>query len=251
MHWEITDINTGIGYLPGMKTRFDDPQGLLSAMDTYHIKKAVAFHTDAVRDAVRGNAIVAEAAKSSGGRLSACYVLRPELGGSELPTASELLEQLKIERPAAVKLFPVSNRYPLDEFYAGELLDVLNELHMPLFLDNDQKPPFENLPALARKYPNIKFVLLRHSMNETRHTRPLLAKLDNVYFDIGIMIDTCFIEEMVDKFGSGRFLFGSGMPVYLPAGSLGLVIYSRISDDDKQAIFSGNWNRIQEEIKWA
>jgi predicted TIM-barrel fold metal-dependent hydrolase len=251
MEWEITDINAGIGYIPGVKTRFDDPAGLLSAMDTYHISHAVVFHTDAQRDAVRGNALALEASRESGGRLSPCYILRPDLGGSEIPSADVLYKQLQKERPAAVKLYPNSNGYVLDEFYAGELLDVLNQLRLPVLLDTDQKPPYDKIPALAKSYPGIKFVILRQPINQTRFTRALLKKTENVYFDASIMIDTSFLEEAVEELGSGRVLFGSGMPLYLPAGSLGLIIYSRFSDADKTAIFSGNWRRIQEEIKWA
>ncbi len=251
MFYKITDINTGIGCVAGIKTRFEEPCALLAAMDTYHISNAVVFHTDALRDVHRGNALAAEAAESSGGRLSSCYVLRSDIGGSEMPAADVLLSQLRNERPAAVKLYPNAHRYILNEFYAGELLDVLDELHMPVLFDSDQKPSYESLPGLAKRYPNIKFIMLRQAICESRYARPLIEKLDNVYIDAGIMIDTCFIEELVNKFGPSKLLFGSGMPVYMPAGALGMIIYSRISDDDKQAIFSGNWNRIQEEIKWA
>jgi predicted TIM-barrel fold metal-dependent hydrolase len=251
MDWNITDINTGIGCVAGIKTRFEDPVGLINAMDTYRISNAVVFHTDALRDVHRGNALASEATKSSEGRLSPCYVLRSDLGGSEMPVADKLLAQLRAEKPAAVKLYPNAHRFILNEFYAGELLDVLNTLHMPILFDSDQKPSYESLPDLAKHYPDIKFIMLRQAINESRYARPLLEKLENVYFDAGIMIDTCFIEELVSKFGASKLLFGSGMPLYMPAGALGMIIYSRISDDDKQSIFSGNWNRIQEEIKWA
>ncbi len=161
-----------------------------------------------------------------------------------------MLTQLRAERPAAVRLYPRTEGYILDAFYAGELLEVINELGLPVLLNPDQYPAYDGLPALAASFPNIRFVMLRQAINQTRYTRPLLNKLENVFFDVSIMMDTCFIEEAVSKYGSGRFLFGSAMPQYLPAGALGLILYSRISDDDKAAIFSGNWRSVQEGIRW-
>lgn len=248
---KIIDINCSLGYIAGIKTRFTDPDSLIKAMDTYHIDQALVFNTDALRDVVRGNQLAAQTAKASEGRLNACYVLRPDIGGSEMPTAENLLKQLRDEKPAAVKLYPTAHRFLLNEFYAGELLEVLNELHIPVLFDSDQRPSYESLPGLAKTYSHIKFIFLRQAINESRYVRPLLQKLDNVYFDVGITIDTCFIEEIVDKIGSEKLLFGSGMPLFMPAGALGMIIYSRISDTDKQAIFADNWTRIQEEIKWA
>ncbi|MDD3926618.1 MAG: amidohydrolase family protein [bacterium] len=250
MEFKITDVNCSLGYPVGVRPRFHDLNGLLQAMDTYRISESVAFHTEALRDAIMGNRLAREAAGESVGRVSSCYVLRSDLGGSEIPAQEELLAQLRAERPAAVRLYPRADGYILDAFYAGELLEVLNELGLPVLLDPDQYPPYESLPALAASFPNIKFVLLRQRINQTRYTRPLVSKLENVFFDISIMIDTCFIEEAISKYGSGRFLFGSAMPQYLPAGALGLILYSRISDDDKAAILSGNWRSVQEGIRW-
>lgn len=250
MKYEIIDINTSLGCMPGVKTRFESSDGLLSAMDTYRIKNAVVFHTDALRDIVRGNSLALEASRCSGGRLSPCCVLRSDLGSSEIPSADVLAAKLRSERPAAVKLYPNKDGYVLDEFYAGGLLDVLNELCLPVLFDSDQRPPYERVPALAKRYPGIRFVFLRHPMNDTRYTRALLGGTENTYFDISITVDTGFIEEAVGLFGSSRFVFGSGLPLFQPAGGLGLVIYSRITDDDKNRILSGNWRRMQEEIRW-
>lgn len=250
MSLEIVDIDTSIGYNIGQTSRFTEPAQLVDALDTYRISSAVTFHTDALRDSIRGNALAAKAAQDHSGRLHSCYVLRPDLGSSEMPSAIDLADQISAQKPAAIKLYPQAQRYLLSKFYSGELLEVLDSLHMPVLLDHDQKPDNNFLPDLAVSYPNIKFIILKQALNETRIIRPLIKKLQNVYFSVGTIIDTCFIEEVARDFGSSKLLFGSRMPHFMPAGALGMVLYSRISESDKNAILSGNWKRIQEEIQW-
>lgn len=43
------------------------------------------------------------------------------------------------------------------------------------------------------------------------------------------MIEAVIQEEAISEFGSQRFLFGSAMPRFLPAGALGMLLYSRIA----------------------
>ena len=246
---EITDINCMLGDMP-QRLHFTDAAGLFRAMEDYRITRAVAYHADARWDAWRGNAAARAAAEGSGGRLQACYLLRPNLGGGEMPDAAALLQRLRAERPAAVRLSPASDGCPLNRFYYGEVLEVLQTLRLPLLLDFEQRMVAEFLPEVTRDFPQIPFIVLRSPFRQTNVILPLLRQRENVSFDTCTLVDTGFVEEIVARCGSRQLLFGSGMPMFLPAGALGLVRYARIPADDQAGIFAGNWQALQEAVTW-
>jgi len=240
-----------IGPWPSKLLRFSDEVGLIREMDSYRITSAVTYSSIALSNPKDGNKHIKSIADDSNDRIRACYILDSNIGTSEMSEASELMKQLKEEKPSAVKLYPNRNKFYLDSFYCGELLEILDELNMPVILDSDQISSFKELPQLAKQYPNIKFVILRYGFRESRTVVPLIKKLDNVYFDISIMIDTGLIEEIVNKYGSDKLLYGSGLPFYVPTGSLAMVVYSRIKDNDKEKILAGNWEYIEGGIKYG
>lgn len=240
---KITDISCMLGSWPTRLRYFRNASELYSELDSYRITDCVAYHSMAMWNTMPGNACMRKVAGNSSGRIMPCYVLNPNLGSSEMPEGDLLLQKLKTEKPAAVKLFPQTKGYSLGPFYSGELLEVLDASGLPVLLDSNEVV-FDRLPDVANSYPNIKFVILRHGFNDSRYLVPLIKKLKNVYFDTSIMIDTCLIEEIVRKFGSEKLLFSSGMPFYVPAGALSMVLYARIKDSDKENILSGNWARI-------
>jgi len=234
-----------IGNRNTRRRKFKTSDDLLAVLDQYRISDCVAYHSTTVWSPNRGNEIMKGIAEKSAGRIKACYNLEPNLGSAVAPEADQLLYKLREEKPAAVRLEPASKRFRVDDFYCGELLEVLNELGMPVLFEADHIPGFDYLPTLAKTYPKIKFVILRHGFNESRYIIPLIRKLNNIYFDTSIMIDTGLIEEIVNKYGSEKLLFGSGLPFFVPAGAISLVIYSRIKDSDKENIFYRNWLSIE------
>lgn len=247
---KVIDINCMLGTWPSEKLRFSDSTGLLKEMDSYNISTGIAFSSIALWSPERGNQLIKEAAADSNGRVKASYILDPILYRSDMEGKNSLLNKIRKEKPSAVKLYPNRNCFTLDSFYCGEFLEILNELSIPVLFDADQAPSFDKLPDLARTYKNIKFIILRHSMNRVRYTIPIIKKLDNIYFDTSVMVDTGVIQEIVNRYGSDKLLFGSGMPFYVPAGALALILYSRISECDKEKILSLNWENIERGIRY-
>ena len=242
----IIDINCMIGSWPAKQRQFREPDTLIAEMDKYRLDSCVAYHSMSLWSTQRGNALTRQMSMDSAGRIKSCYVLEPNLGSSEMPEAEALLKQLSEEKPAAVRLLPKTKNYRVDEFYCGELLEVINELKLPVLFAAEENPGFECLPLLAKAYPGIKFILLRHGFKDSRYLLPLIKKLDNIYLETGMMVDTGLIEEIVDKYGSEKLLFGSGLPFFVPAGALSLILYARIKDEDKENILGRNWLRLEE-----
>ncbi len=245
---KIIDMNVSIGNRDA-KGREITPALLLAMMEDYRIDRAVAYHEYAKAEHRSGNALMAKIAKESGGRLGACAVIDPALGADSLPGEGTLTERLRAGDFECIRIFPKLQRVAFHAFYLEEILDAANTLSLPLIIDQDHPAPrisevFYNLPDMAAKYPNVRFVIIRYGINGGRNILPLLGKCQNVYFTVEKMLDHMQIEEIYEKAGCDKLLFGSEFPELPPAGTLGLVSYANIPAAEKEKIFFKNWEGI-------
>lgn len=246
----IIDINCAIGE-PMRSKRYSTAEGLLQWLDQYRIDGALAYHSEAMREPEMGNSLMVQAAAASGGRLKLCLALNPSLESLGIPGEGTPLERLKKLRPSAVRIFPTEQLYPFDTFYAEEILQVCNQLCLPLIVDGTYDNCFlTQLPNVCRAYPDVPIILLRFLYNRSRQYMPILKKLPNVYLDMSTHVDVGGMEEIVERFGSTNLLFGSGLPTYEPSGALGLLLYAQISDDHRENIASGNFLRLEGGIRY-
>lgn len=246
----IIDINVMLGSFAA-PSRYRNADGLLSMLDDYRISSAVVCHTAAQMTPWLYNAEMSGIARASGGRIAACHMLDPMLEEKCEPGEGSLIERLRINRPAAVRLLPATQKYPLSAFFCDQILNALNTLRLPLLLDAAELPSLADIPSLAADFPELPIVILRHYFNHTRSITPLLTKLKNVYIDMNIMIDTGYLEELVnERCGSEKLLLGSGLPVHVPAGGLSMILYSPIADNHKENILHANWERLQRGIRY-
>lgn len=241
---KITDINTQIGYV-NINGKYDNctTDKLIGTLDDYNVDSCVCFHNLSIVSTMAGNTLMSDFEKKNS-RISACYLLRPQFDNPAMPSLSDLRDIIISQKPAAIKLKPKEDNYLLTPFYCGELLELLNQLHMPVFIDKTDCD-FSNLPALVEKYSNVKFIIIRSGISDTNYITPLIKKTVNVYFETSVMIDFGYMDFFVNKFGSQKLLFGSGLPFYTPAGPLGMVLYGDFGQQDKSNILHDNWERIQ------
>lgn len=247
---KIVDVNVMLGPW-NAPVRYRTAEGLLQYMDDYRIHSAVVCHSAAQMDPREYNAEMSRIAGESGGRIRACHVLDPMLAEKSEPGEGTLSERLRANRPAAVRMLPRTQNYPLNAFFCDHVLGALNGLRLPLLLDADEAPPFQDIPPLARDFPDMPIVILRRYFNCSRALTPLLTKLGNVYIDINTIIDTGYIEELVEDRGcGGKLLLGSGLPLHVPAGGLGMVLYSAMEERHKENILHANWERLEGGIRY-
>lgn len=247
---QLIDINCAIG-APMRSKRYTDHQGLLTWMDNFNISNALVYHSEAMREPEMGNSRMLQIAADSCGRIKSCLALTPTLDAFGIPGQGSALERLKAAKPSAVRVFPEEHKYPFDPFYAGDVLQVCQQLHLPVIVNATYDNSFlSQLPQVCRDFPDVPVILPRFGMNRCHQLYPILKKLPNVYADMSLLADTAVMEEIVNKFGSEHLLFGSGLPTYEPSGALGLLLYARISDTDRQNIASGNFLRLEGDIRY-
>lgn len=96
----------------------------------------------------------------------------------------------------------------------------------------------------AEKYPNARFIIAHAGLTNLPAKLALIEgmkKHDNVVMDTAIS-DTYdgALEWIVDKVGADRVLYGSDFITFECSHILGRVAMSRLTDDDKEKIFSRN-----------
>lgn len=219
---------------------------LLALMADYRIDHGVCYHQHALLDPKDGNSKMAALAAEAGGKLSVCAVLDPILGADNLPGEGDLQQRLAAFQPACLRIFPAFVRLPFHSFYWQEILEAADALSLPLIVDYDYNDEFFcNIPDISAQYPHVKFVLIRQGCCQGRRIFPLLQKRKNVYFTIERMLDNLQLEEIEEKCGCDRLLFGSGYPERPHAGALGLAMYADITAENREKILSKNWEEMQ------
>lgn len=247
---EIIDINASFGYQPDEILPKRTPEQMLERMDTAGVTSCVAYATRAIIQFAEGNAETLAVSASSGGRIAPCLVLHPYMDGIQMPKADDLSALLRRVRPAAVRIFPSQHKYLLTEFYCGELMEVLQQLRIPVMLNLKGKSGVDrDLPELSARFPQIPFVLMDADHGTSLQSRMLLQKRKNIYLNVGFMDGVAELDQLVRDFGAERFLFGSSAGC-ISDGALGMVYYGRFPQEAKQAILAGNWKRLQEGIQW-
>lgn len=243
--FKITDVNMCIGSRDA-NSKYVDVKELNRIMDHYRIQHAACTNDYWIVNPLQANIGMKKAADESNGKIGFTAYLDSSIGEDNLPGEGSLAERLKAFRPESTRIYPVPDRSTFTAFYWEEILEAVNELKLPLIIDGTYTDTiFAQLPDIAKAYTDIKFVLVRHGTCRMRQIIPLLKKLDNVYFTVDSMLDNLQIEEIYEKCGVDKLLFGSSYPLLAPSGPLGLILYAGIPDEAKQKILNDNWEGIR------
>ncbi len=245
MHRPVIDVNVSVNGKDAFGKRVT-PQHLLETLDSYGITHAVCYNELALHNAALGNTDMIEIVKASNGRLGLSFVLDPMIGADNLPGEGTLLERLRKWKPESIRICPDAFATVFSPFYWEEILDAAEALSLPLIVDQQYGNDFfAHLPDIAARYPHIKFILVQYGACRGRHVLPLLQKCGNVYFTAERMVDHHQIEELVDRAGSDKLLFGTAYPKVPMAGALGLAFYADIPEAARDKLLYQNWEGIR------
>jgi predicted TIM-barrel fold metal-dependent hydrolase len=77
--------------------------------------------------------------------------------------------------------------------------------------------PWRFLAWACRAYPALPLVLLREPQANFRTLFPLLERYPNLYVETSYLQGHDAIRLLVERWGAGRLVFGTGLPVWDPA----------------------------------
>jgi predicted TIM-barrel fold metal-dependent hydrolase len=238
----LYDANCAIGTWPTDRPVYETVDGLLTEMARLGIERALVSHTLGRHyDPPRGNALLMQDIAGQD-RLVPCWTLLPTSCG-EMGTLEELFRGLAAAGVRAVRFYPRDHSYNLDDWQCGDLLGALSQRRYVVLLDLDQT----NWPAverICRTYPWLSLVLTQTGYRQLRPLFAALACCPNLYVDLSNFTTFLGVEEVLARFGSGRLLFGTGLPVGDPGGPIARVHYTRAPQADLEAMAHGNLERL-------
>jgi len=224
-----------------------DAEGLRREMDAAGIEEALVFHTMA-RDASPplGNGMLKEAIADDPG-LHPVWVVLPHHTG-ETPPPDKLLGEMEANDVRAVRLYPGKDHhsFSLAEWSCGPLLSALEEARVPLMLDIEIVW-WEAIQPILENRPNLPIIATNVSYRHNRFTYPLFERYDNIYIETTRYFGAGNFEDVVERFGPRRILFGTNMPACTGTAAVSMLTYADIPREAKEAIAGGTIRSLMKE----
>lgn len=244
---DLFDVNCFLGRWPTEASLTPDVAALRHELDRIGVHGALVRHTWGWwYDPAEGNRALLQA-------LEGHPELRPCLAATPLPEDLSgldcFLAKLRDSRAGAVCLYPQAQRFSLSSPFAGDLLDALAGISVPVVLEL-QETSWDAIQEVLAGWPGLPLVIVRAGYRILRYVLPLLRAHPNLYLDIAYLADNLAIEHIAVTVGPERLLFGTGTPKLDGAGALARLMYSTIPDHQKELIASGNARRLLEGIRF-
>jgi len=252
MVFYIFDSNCAIGPTSeNVGGTFQSARSLLDEMDRLGIGEALVYHTIAKEvDPELGNSLVEEMTREDA-RIHGCWVLLPtivhELSGNQVDS---LIDRMLERGIKAVRLFPSRHRYPLSSWCLGSLLRALERRRVPVFIDfeprswSDPAVDWDGLYRICTGFPDLPVVLVHEGIAGPRKLYPLWKTVHNLYIETSYYQVHRGFEDICEKFGPERLIFGTGMPTYDPSLPLNMLLSSNIGEAEKKLIAGGNLRKL-------
>lgn len=240
-NWDLFDVNVRLGS-SGINGQLAlDADGLIAEMEQFYIRRALVSHWETEEYAVGlGNETLARELRPA---------MVPVWGA--LPDAKSV-DELAARRPMAVRLTPSTGQhnFSLANWCAGPLLSFLQEnAVVTLIVVADLGWP--GVASLLENFPRLPLVLLDTGYRADRYLFPLLDRFRALHFDSSTYLAHRQLEAFIETRGPERVLFGSRLPLYTPASSLGVLSSARIRTADRLAVAGGNLRRLLAQAKFG
>ena len=158
----------------------------------------------------------------------------------------EELVRLAAEERAIFRIRPVQDASPFTPWMFGWMFDVLVETKTPLLVSL-QELDLRDAAAVKEAYPDLRLVITNTTQWMNRQYIRFAQHFSEVYFDTSNIIEYYGIENIANLLGAERILFGTYMPEKEPYDKVFQLLYCELSEEQKQLIAHGNFERLVEE----
>ena len=224
-----------------------DSAELLAEMDRCGVDEAFVYHQAMFdTDPVYGNALILKETAGSE-RLHATFTILPSVT-EEVFEPETLMKSMKAYNIRALRVFPHRNRFFLNKVTMGELLSVICEKRIPLFLTPYEEWKF--IYEVLAEYPELTVIITNYGLwGSDRFVFPLVREYKNVYLDTSDYQMMNGYLRFVGKFGSDKLLFGTNYPMDNMGGPIATLVGSGLSASDIENIAHKNIERLISEVR--
>ena len=237
------NINGEYGLTHAGKNGWASAQEVLAEMDRLGIWQTVLEFTGAANALYRAKTLLKDIASLPNGkeRIIPCFSVEPVLlfqtGGIE-----EMIEIMKNNRPFCVNVRPMTSSFSLQVI--EEVLEKISFLDPVIMLSisqvRDRNKGADDLVYLARRFPNMHFVIRQFHHTGWPFAFNALRRAENILMDISRVHTTHAVEVACEHFGEHRVLFGQSLRGSGGA-SMGAIEYAEVPEETKEKIRCGNF----------
>lgn len=213
-------------------------EDILAEMERCGISAALCYAGPAKDYSPRyGNEWLYEELKKSP-KLYGCYTVCPNQAG-EFMEPAEMIADMRAKDMRAARMFPKSHGYSPDESTMGAVYSALAEAGYALFVDNSELDLADVAPILSA-HNNLNMVITGVTCGQERMLFGLLSRFCRLYFDLSSLQTNRLPELMYDRFGWGKVMFGSGMPVKSAGAARAFFDYAEVFQPALKDFACGN-----------
>lgn len=237
------NINGKFGMGAYEKPDFPELSDLLAHMDRLGVWQTVAYHSNA-RDLhpVFGNRFLLEDIEKTPGakeRVIPAFAANPAMlvGKGEM---EHLISHLADGSVGIVVIFPITNRFRMVEY--RRVFDRIKQYHPVIMMDVTEltSEDEEDLAAIAKDYPELKFVLKQVMWWQYSRVFDLLHRADNIYCDISWLHTRDAINFIAKDVAPDRIVFGTGYKSHA-AAAIAALSHAKLTQAEKDACAYDNF----------
>ena len=220
-----------------------DVDEFLRSMDTHEIDVACVTSLRGLIDhTARGNAEIFDLVAGHPDRFRGVVCVNPKLGAARI---KEDVERIIAHGIRCVRIYPAFHNYALsDADLMGPLMHAVEAPRLIVYVTMGLMPYPSMSPKavedLAARHKNVPFVLCGVNYREYYELIHLMAKADHVYMELSVYQRVEGTRDLVERFGAGRILLGTGYGLFYPGIGLTKVRTARISEEAKAQILGEN-----------
>lgn len=236
----VTDIHGHMGRWFNFNIPGRNDSDILAAMEQYGIGHIVLSHLKSITGSfIEGNREAIAFAERNPEKISIYIGVNPHYLKD---TIEELERWEKHPCMSGIKLHPETHRYSILDKKCAPIFAFASERGLPVLIHVWGREAVKACVEIAQRYPYM-MLLMGHSggpqaceeaVEAAMKTQNLLLDITTSYTPEGML------EWMVQRVGAHRVVFGSDMPFIDAKHTLGRVLHSGLSTEEKRMILSDN-----------
>lgn len=226
-----------------------DMDELVAGLHRFGIRRAIVAHTMCLQhDPDVGNRTLLAALSGRLG-LVAAATLVPEMAATG--GWNDCLRSLIRQGVRMARVFPAAHNFCLDDVCVGDMLAAAEQLRLPLMVWQTQTN-WNAVSAVCERHSQLRLIVEgcgRKLFYDNRIYYSLLRRHANLMLETHNLVNYLGLDDLVQQFGSTRFVFGSQFPHLDPSSAAALVTLGRMLPADRRTIACGNLERLLAEVE--
>ena len=251
------DVNVHLSRWPFRRVPLDEPPALVRKLRDLGVTSAWCGSFDALlhRDVASVNAHLFETCRdpAAGGMLVPFGTVNPTLPDWE----EDLRRCHELFRMPGIRLYPNYHTYKLDSPAFARLMHLASErqliVQIAVSMEDErvQHPLVRAAPVDVAPLPDVlkgvataRIMLLNALRGPRGGPLSVLAKTEQVSFDIGTLENVGGVAMVIEQVSADRVCYGSHAPFFYPEAAAMKMIESALADDVARKVLSRNAERM-------